>query len=209
MTSQVQNVFNDIYSNNLWGEKESVSGPGSTQSETGLLRQQLPWALRRFDIQTLVDAPCGDMNWMRVLEYDFKQYIGIDIVSDLIANLRVENCLPNRHFQIGNIVTDILPYADAVFCRDCLVHLPFAMIHSAIKHWKLAGFRYAILTTFRDHVENSDCNIGEWRPLNFVHPPFNWPSPELLINEYPADLGWKYRDKCVGFWSLANINVSG
>jgi hypothetical protein len=200
-----KDVFEKIYSDNYWGSKESVSGPCSTLAATALLRQALPAALQELKISTLVDAPCGDLNWIRHLDYQFEIYIGVDIVFELIAKLRADKTLSNRHFQLNNIITDILPRADALLCRDCLVHLPFEMIKAVVTRWKLAGFRYVLVTTFPDHQDNKDCRIGGWRALNFCAAPFNWPAPKLLINEFPATLEWAYRDKCIGIWDLTAI----
>jgi hypothetical protein len=205
MNSHEQEVFEKIYSNNDWNDAESVSGPGSTLAATRLLRQNLQEVLNTLGISSLVDAPCGDMNWMRHLTHAFKPYIGIDIVPELIAKLRADPSLKGKHFQLNNIVTDILPQSDAIFCRDCLVHLPFAMIHQAIENWRLAGFKYLMVTTFPNHSENKDCEVGQWRPLNFCAAPYHWPAPRLLISEFPEEMDWEYRDKSIGVWRLEDI----
>jgi hypothetical protein len=61
---------------------------------------------------------------MRRLDYPFERFIGIDILPALIDGLRAQRFPPTYHFQVGNIATDILSRADAVFSRDFLVHLP-------------------------------------------------------------------------------------
>jgi len=205
MNSNDQDVFQQIYLNNDWGDPESVSGPGSNLAVTSLLRENLQNAFQKLGITSLVDAPCGDLNWMKHLAYDFDLYIGIDIVPELINKLRTDPALEGRYFQANNIVTDVLPTADAIFCRDCLVHLPFNMINSAIEMWKIAGFKYVMVTTFPDHAENTDCQVGSWRALNFCAAPFNWPAPTLLVSEFPEDMAWDYRDKSIGIWELASI----
>lgn len=80
-------VFLDIYKNNRWGNIESVSGPGSTWKSTELLRRNLVDFLTQFEIRNFVDAPCGDVNWISHLNYDFEKYTGIDIVPNLVSSL--------------------------------------------------------------------------------------------------------------------------
>jgi len=58
-------VFSQIHRNNLWGEQESVSGNGSSLAATANLRQELPPLLAGLNVTSLLDAPCGDFNWMK------------------------------------------------------------------------------------------------------------------------------------------------
>lgn len=201
-TYSPEEVFTSIAKANSWGSKESVSGPGSTLAATRSLRRVLPKVLYRFDILSLVDAPCGDMNWMSHLDYRFQKFIGVDIVPVIIDPLR-EMFLPepNYHFQTGNIVTDILPRADAVLCRDCLVHLPNAAVLEALKRFRLAGFKFLIATTFTRRMENPDINFGEWRPINLQAEPFNLDEP---IDRIPDNDGFgeDFNDKMLGVWAL-------
>lgn len=196
-----KSIFSDIAAHNLWGSGESISGPGSTREFTKSLRAGLATLLGDLQIRSLVDAPCGDLNWMRYLSYRFERYTGIDIVPEIIHRLRQMPHLPGYHFQTGNIVTDILPAADALLCRDCLVHLPFAAIQDALRLWRLAGFRYFMTTTFPRHANNADCNYGDWRPLNLQAAPFNLPEPHALIPDNDG-LGPPYNDKALGVWKL-------
>ena len=193
-------VFDAIARQNTWGSTESVSGPGSTLDATTTLRKGLVEAFPALGIRSLVDAPCGDLNWMRHVQFPFDRYIGIDIVPAVIDRLKAQAFPPAYHFQVGNIVTDILPAADALLCRDCLVHLPFAAIEEAARLWKMAGFRFVMTTTFTEHG-NEDCAAGGWRPLNMQAAPFNWPIPDMLIPDNDG-LGPPFNDKSLGVWRL-------
>jgi hypothetical protein len=88
------------------------------------------------------------MNWMRHLDYRWRSFLGVDIVPEIIAALRAQAWPAEFHFQVGNLVKDILPLADAVLCRDCFVHLPFSSIENAVRLFRRAGFRFLITTTF-------------------------------------------------------------
>jgi hypothetical protein len=194
-------VFRKAFAENRWGSRESISGPGSTLKATELIRSEMPRILDLFYIKSLVDAPCGDYNWIQRLDYSFEKYIGIDVVPELIDSLR-QHQSNGRRFQYGNIITDILPVADAVLCRDCLVHFSFNDAMSALANFRLAGFRYALLTTFPGR-ENADIKTGNWRPIDMSGAPFLLGEPLTLMRERPHNPEDKYNDKHLGLWRLS------
>ena len=199
-----EGIFSAIYEKNLWGNAESVSGPGSTLRQTRLLRQTLPKAFRALGVRTLVDAPCGDFNWMRHLDYRFDLYIGVDIVSSLVDRMRAEFGGKNRRFQVGDLTADILPRADAVLVRDCFVHLPIKKIKAASENLRLAGFRYVFATTFTDRESNEDCRAEGWRTINMRATPLDWGDPIFTLNEgLPAP----YSGKSIGVWATEQISA--
>src|SRR5215204_2321496 len=59
-----EQVFNQIYHRNHWGSLESVSGPGSELATTAEVRQGLSTLLTDLSIKSMLDAPCGDFNWI-------------------------------------------------------------------------------------------------------------------------------------------------
>lgn len=193
-------VFTERFARGGWG-RESKSGPGSSLARTKSIRSALPETLRRLEIKRMVDAPCGDMNWMRHLRYQFSLFIGVDVVRELVMSLRAQFDPQIFHFQTGDISKDILPFADAILCRDCFVHLPFAKIRAAVELFKKSGARFLLTTTFTEQ-QNRDCAIGGWRPLNLETEPFNWPEPISLITE---DEEGRWRDKSLGIWPMSSI----
>jgi hypothetical protein len=196
-------IFAEIARSNYWGSEESISGPGSTLEVTESLRRGLEVHLPALGIKTLVDAPCGDLNWIRHLQYRFERYIGIDLVPEIIEKLR-KLALPRHHFQTGNIVTDILPTADAILCRDCLVHLPFEAAKSAMRLMSRSGCRYIMATTFPHLEANADILLGQWRMLNLQAAPFNLPPPMILIHDGDHHLP-PYDDKSLGIWKAEDF----
>src|SRR5258705_12083244 len=94
-----ESVFTRIYTSNGWGNRESVSGDGSSLRETRIARQLLPALVARDDVNVLLDIPCGDCNWMREIDFCGRSYIGADIVSKLIERNTTEYGGPQRPFH--------------------------------------------------------------------------------------------------------------
>jgi hypothetical protein len=201
--SELQTVFNNIYRTRGFGGSESFSGPGSTMAKTERLRKELPEVLRFLGVKTIIDAPCGDMNWIRYLEYNFDSFFGIDVVPELINRLRTEFPPSNFHFEVSDICHQTLPKADAILCRDCFVHLPYSKIWDAVRLFRLSGTHILLTTTYPDKT-NQDVLIGGWRPLNLEAEPFLWPAPIKLIGEVFSENADQWdNSKCLGVWDLS------
>jgi len=193
------NVFSEIYHTNAWQDPESVSGRGSTLARTRLIAAQLPALLNELYTATLLDAACGDFNWMKNIELGAVKYVGVDVVEDLIQHNSSLYGSPVRTFVALDITRDPLPVADAVLCRDCLIHLSFNRIHAAVSNFKRSRATYLLCTNHTSVKENVDCPDGSWRSINLQLPPFNFPSPLKQIVE-DEELG-----KCLGVWRLEDL----
>lgn len=79
--------FKLIYKYNFWSSKESVSGLGSELKNTVNIRKKLPKIFDDFKINKILDAPCGDFNWVSLILSNKIDYIGGDIVNDLIKKI--------------------------------------------------------------------------------------------------------------------------
>jgi len=202
----LQQRFRRIHETNLWGAADSVSGLGSEADATAVLRNELPLLLRELGVTSLLDAPCGDAGWINKTDLG-AAFIGIDIVPDLIAALRERAGRGEigGDYRLADITRDPLPRADAILCRDCLVHLSFANIARAIANFRRSGATWLITTTFPDWHDNLDCEDGDWRALNFERAPFSWGSPVTLLNENCMEAGGGWRDKSLGVWRLSDI----
>ncbi|WP_245292190.1 class I SAM-dependent methyltransferase [Methylobacterium tarhaniae] len=194
--------FRLIHDHNLWGAETSASGLGSEADATRAIRDGLPGLLAGLNIATLLDAPCGDAGWITHVDLGGIHYIGVDIVADLIARNMSEHP-PGFEFHAADITRDALPKADAVLCRDCLVHLSFANIERALANFRRSGARWLVTTTFTQWQHNRDCEDGDWRALNFVREPFTWGPPARLLNEHCDEGGGGWRDKSLAVWDLA------
>jgi len=199
--------FERIHRTNLWGAKTSVSGLGSEADATTTLARELPRLLDTLGVSTLLDAPCGDASWIGGMRLK-QRYIGVDIVPAIIDRLvqRAAEGAIAGEFHRADITADALPAADAILCRDCLVHLSFANIARALSNFARSNARYLIATAFTGWRQNRDIEDGDWRPLNLQAQPFGFPAPLALLDERCAEAGGGYADKCLGVWRVADIS---
>ncbi len=184
---------------------ESISGPGSSLQQTGVLRTRLPLLLAHLDVRTLIDAPCGDFNWMQHVEAGLDLYVGVDILRDVIAEHQWRHRRGDRRFVRIDLMADGLPRADAIFCRDLLPHLSYAEIAAVLQNFMASGSTYLITTTFTGPRPNRDTAGGRWRTLNLTLAPFDFPPPLLTLNEQCTEAGGAYGDKSLAVWRMADL----
>jgi len=185
-----------------------VSGEGSNLDRTAVLRAKLPALLARHDVRSILDAPCGDFYWMKEVPLGDIDYTGADIVPEIIERDVEWYAGPRRRFVVCDLVSDPLPTADLILCRDCLVHLPYAETRRAIDNFRRSGAVWLLTTTFTGDRENRDIEIGDWRPISLERPPYGFPPPLDVINEESDEVDealGAFPDKSLGLWRLADL----
>ena len=197
--------FARIYSTNLWSDPETRSGTGSSLDSTKALRRELPGVLKRLDARVLLDAPCGDFTWMQHVDLSGIEYIGADIVPTIVAQDQKLYGGKSRRFVELDLTRDELPAADVLLCRDCLVHLSYANIGAVLAGIARSTIRYVLMTSFPGRGDNKDVVDGDWRPLDFLAPPFSFPQPVLTILEDCEEEDGSYADKSLVAWSVSDI----
>jgi SAM-dependent methyltransferase len=203
--SSMEQVFRHAYRHNIWGDPESVSGPGSGLARTAAFRDQIPKLLIELGARTLLDVGCGDLNWMKELHLPIERYFGVDIVSELINHNRTNYSDREKVFIHGDLARDDLPRSDIILCRDCLVHFSFEDVWAALRNFKRSRSHYLLTTTFIEFPTNLDIETGGWRQLNLERPPFNFPPPKRMIDEKCLHTGGIYADKRLALWELEDI----
>lgn len=191
----------------FWGNVESVSGPGSTIEQTKVIQKAITSLINEYNIQTVLDVPCGDFNWMRLVELNNCVYIGADIIKPLIDKNNEKYGCSNISFMHLDVTKNQLPKCDLIICRDLLVHLSTGDVFKALKNFKASGAKYLLTTTFVKTQLNTEINSGEWRPINLQVIPFLFPSPELIINENCTEQGDRYQDKSLALWKFSDLNL--
>jgi hypothetical protein len=203
--SEREATFAEILRTNLWGNVESVSGPGSTRERASAVREDLVALFRALGVRVLLDAPCGDFHWTSALGLELDRYIGIDIVEMLVAENLRKHAAPGRSFLVRDLISDPLPRADLVLCRDALVHFPHAEVRAALDNFKRSGSTWLLTTHFAGDRPNDDISLGDWRPLNLRHPPFNLPPPIHEIDERLTGEASHWADKRLALWRLGEL----
>jgi SAM-dependent methyltransferase len=195
LPSAPKKTFTRIYKKNAWNSRESVSGPGSTLVATENLRLTLPALLKKWQIKSILDAPCGDFNWMSKVELGGVTYTGADIVPQIIEQNKIK--YPEKNFFERDIINDPLPYADLVLCKDCFIHLKNQDVLRAIDNFKKTGIRYLLASTYPVDF-NKQILTGHYRATNLEKPPFNLGEPLDRIEDNAEDGTQRW----LGLWKL-------
>jgi hypothetical protein len=197
-----EELFTYYFNTNKWGNKESLSGPGSSFSATEKIRKHLPNLLNELKVHTILDAPCGDYYWFKLISLPPDlEYIGGDIVNKVID-------LNNKQFGNGqtrfihlDILVDKLPEVEIWLCRDVLFHFSFNDVEKVFENLKNSRIRYFLSTTYPETNQNIDIETGDFRPINLEIEPFNLPVPLIYLDDSSAD----QPGKKLGLWDVTKI----
>lgn len=131
----------------------------------------------KYRIASVLDLPCGDFNWMKLVDLANVDYVGGDIVEDLIQSNIKNYSTSSISFEHINLTEDELPQADLIIVRDCLSHFSYEYILKAVNNIKRSKCKYLLVTTFTKQRINYDIVTGDWRSFNLQSKPFNFPKP--------------------------------
>ena len=180
-----------------------MSGAGSSLHSTEAIRQAIPDLLCELGVQSLLDAPCGDWNWMREVDLGSIRYVGVDVVEPLINANISKFSAKTRSFHTLDLIRDLMPRCDLILCRDLLVHLSFRDCFRVLENFNASGAQWLLTTRFVDQKVNKELTKGKiWRPLNLELPPFNLSEPNRYLDEKCVEASGKFRDKHLGLWRL-------
>ena len=143
----VPETFRKIYRNRVWGNNGEpfYSGPGSHGAASDLYCAAVSAFIRENGIRSLVDLGCGDFAvGRRIVDATEAQYIGVDVVPELIQYHTQRSQGPRVRFVCANIITDELPVADLCLVRQVLQHLTNQEIATVLR--RLARFPRVLIT---------------------------------------------------------------
>ena len=144
--------FELIYKTNFWSSNESLSGLGSEQKNTINIKKGIVDIINNYKIKSILDAPCGDFNWIKNVLNEDLQYIGGDIVKDLISKNIKNYKKKNINFLELDITNNNLPEVDLMICRDCLIHLSFHQLPLKSYTFLIGKFCEYFLVLFSLHI---------------------------------------------------------
>ena len=201
----LQERFDLLHRLGIYHHPDSVSGAAATLAETEQLRAALPRIVREHSVRSVLDIPCGDFHWMQYVPLADVDYIGADIVPEIVAENRKRHANDRRKFVLLDATRDELPRIDLIHCRDLLIHLSNNDCRAALANFVASGSRLLLTSHFADRTDNPDIVSGDFRPINLTRPPFNFPQPLEVINEQSALAGHAFTDRSMALWQLADV----
>lgn len=194
-------IFSRAYKSRAWGSDESGSGIGSERGATVALREYLPELFKRLGVVSFLDAPCGDWNWMRLVDLQGVDYTGVDVVPEVIARNQAAYERDGVRFQVADLTRDELPRADLILCRDCWVHLSFRDAASMLENFRRSGATWLLVSNSPQALENRNQLTGwAWRHLNLRKPPFSFPAAIGARKDHYAEHGFE-----ITLWRIADL----
>lgn len=208
--SFLETRFTDIYDEKFWQWRdETVSGVGSSLAYTEKIRRELPALYNELGVTSVLDAACGDFNWMQYVRSPGIAYIGVDIVKELIENNKQKYESPNISFVQADITKDALPRVDLILSRDCFAHLAWRDTLRVLRNFKKSGSKYLLVTTYTSNQRSNEnivnkVGYGNY-PINLENPPFNFPPPlYVILEDCPHG---EVADKCLALWRLEDLDL--
>eukprot|EP00040_Diaphanoeca_grandis_P043667 m.268733 g.268733 ORF g.268733 m.268733 type:complete len:319 (-) comp80139_c0_seq1:380-1336(-) len=207
----ISKAFDSIYIHGIWAkhrplaspshyytygnisllERYSSSGDGSdigirTQGSLEMISK----AINDNGIQSMLDIPCGDVNWQfESWEIDsLPVYVGGDVALVVVAlNSKRFAHHTNKRFvtwdlttcdfpMFKNISTQEFQPFDLIHIRDVIQHLPLQKGADIIKRVKAAGAKYLATTTYTNG-RNGNVKTGSFYKNDLSAPPFSMNAP--------------------------------
>lgn len=144
-------TFSRIYATEAWGADEQQGFSSGIGSRGAIAEQYCSWLIafiRERGFRSVADLGCGDFYvGSRIAEETGIEYVGVDIVPDVIEHHGRAFARKGVSFQCLDIVTDRLPRADFCLVRQVFQHLSNAEIAAALAN--VAHYPFALIS---EHV---------------------------------------------------------
>lgn len=185
--------------------KDQHCGTGSTMWYTKPLRNNLVSFLQKHNITSMLDAPCGDANWMSTITFPNNFiYLGADINRGFVNR---NNKIYDRKFIVLDITDDELPTTDMIFVRDCLFHFNNHYKLKFFKNFLKSNIKYILTSNHPKAQINDDIPMCGFGTINWHIHPWNFGNPIDSILDYDEnDVMFEnlpYRNMCL--WSKEQI----
>lgn len=159
------------------GLPETTCGKGSMLGETVHLRAEFGKLLQQLDVKTLVDAPCGDLNWMSQNDLSGIDYVGIDVDAGRLAEAErhaIDFAAGSIRLIQADILKDPLPPGDAMLCRDFFQHISTPMVMRVLAAFLSSNIPWLLATSHDVETNEEIDRIGGFRRLNLFAEPFSF-----------------------------------
>jgi hypothetical protein len=183
-------IFGDIYRNELWG-RGMGSGGGSSPALTFEYRQFLKKFIIDNEVVTVFDYGCGDWQFSKLIDWTGVDYIGSDCVRSIIDTNNKEFGAPNIHFELSDEVSVPARGADLLIIKDVFIHWPDREIKKFLDELlESSKFKFVLITNQVDRSWNEDIDRpGQYHSVDLNKEPFSlnckeifrWPRGEKKI----------------------------
>ena len=190
-------VFTSIFKSKHWAHGDmpdeyiSVSGHGSninTEQSNNLIFSLVKF-IKKNNINSILDMPCGDFLWMNKLlkQTEINNYLGLDIVEEIInENIKLYG---KEHIRFKSF--DIVDYEtpehfDLVLMRDFFIHTNNDDIKKIFMNIKKMNIKYFAFENY-SISKNVDVIPGRHRKINLKLHPFNLSEPFYSFKDYEID----------------------
>ncbi|KAK3089758.1 hypothetical protein FSP39_006260 [Pinctada imbricata] len=206
VNKNLQKVFEHIAVQNLWrGENETRSGTGSLLSSTVTMRECLGEWIKKYNITSVVDIPCGDGNWQRLIPgIHTISYRGFDI-STFVIKIAQNRNPPNMKYGILDLTSDVPPKADLIIIRDAIQHLPLRLGKQAILNARRSGVKWIGISSYPTAKRNKDITMGGYYKNNIQISPFFLTNVVETCDNYSGYIKKNYLDS--KFLLIRNIGT--
>jgi SAM-dependent methyltransferase len=165
--------FENIYRRGDWINSSggTESGPGSSVECSQEYLTFLSEFVKTNNIKSILDIGCGDFNLMRHFDFGGVNYKGIDLVDFVIDRNNQKYQTSNISFECRDILVDPINVNqyDLLLIKDVFQHLNNNTIVRILNTIKSAK---RILITNDYTLQNNECTIGGYRPVNVEIDPF-------------------------------------
>ena len=154
----------------------------------------------------MTDIPFVDWKWMSTMDFTNINYMGSDVVKEMIDHNNKRYSSDNIKFRVQSLIDDNLDKADMIIVRDLLVHLDTSDILKCLKNIKKHNFKYIAITNYPMlKVQHQDKFMGDkWRPINLSIEPFNLKQPNYNLDD-TSILQDHDIDKYLSVWTNENF----
>lgn len=171
------------------GLPETECGLGSTTRMTEGVRAALSDMLGRCRTKVLLDAPCGDCNWISQVDLRTVRYVGVDDDGRMLLKAASRMKRPIDQFRQLDVIEQRPPRADTVLCRDFLQHLPNFLAARALIGLMESWADWFLLTSHDVEVNEDLEEVGGFRPLSLTQRPFDLGEPSFYAEDCGRILG--------------------
>ena len=178
-----------IYEKNLWGGNSTEFYSGEGSHLPNIIQPYIEAVsifLQSFEKPIKVcDLGCGDFNVGKELVSLTKNYVGVDIVPELISRNQRLFQNENLSFICLDLAVDDLPMGDCALVRQVLQHLSNDEVKKILR--KLSNYKYVIVTEHlpmgdfvpnKDKISGQGIRLKEHSGIDLFAEPFNW---EVLL----------------------------